>query len=114
MARYIPHQKDIISLRLPQGSGGKLAEDQLFLVISATVYNRLGRCILCPISKNELDIRTEVKLPVNQKTRGVVVADQCRSLQWVKRWPRKQDQLNDNSVFRRVTQTIQTLINLPQ
>jgi len=114
MARYVPHQKDIISLRLPSGSGGALEEDQLFLVLSATAYNRLGKCILCPISTTRRDLRTEVNLPVGQKTRGVIIADQCRSLDWRLRWPKKKDQLADNAVFRRVTETIQTLISIPQ
>lgn len=114
MARYIPHQKDIISLRLPSGSGGTLEESQKFLVLSATAYNKLGKCIICPISQTALDLRTEVRLPISQKTKGVVIADQCRSIDWQLRWPKKWDQLNDNAVFRRVTATLQTLMELPQ
>lgn len=114
MARYVPHQKDIITLRLPTKTGGKLMEDKLFLVISATAYNRLGKCILCPITESPLDLRTEVKLPINQKVKGVVVADQCRNLDWQLRWPKKRDQLTDNKVFLRVTDTVMALIGLPQ
>lgn len=114
MARYIPHQKDIISLRLPSGSGGVLKEDQLFLVLSATAYNKAGKCLLCPISPTSNDLRTEVRLPVNQKTKGVIVADQCRSLDWQLRWPKKVDQLTDNAIFRRVTATLLVLMELPQ
>ncbi|PHI20577.1 mRNA-degrading endonuclease [Lewinellaceae bacterium SD302] len=113
MARYLPRQKDIISLRLPGGDGGQLVTEQLFLVISATAYNRLGKCILVPISKEIRDLRTEVNLPVNQKTKGVIVADQCRSLDWRYRWPKKRDQLSDNVIFRRVTDTIAVLLALP-
>lgn len=113
MARYVPNQKDIISLRLPNKDGGQISEDQRFLVISATAYNKLGRCILVPISNERLDLRTEVKLPINQKTKGVIVADQCRNLDWRYRWPRKHDQLNDNAIFRRVTDTIAVLLGLP-
>lgn len=113
MARYIPHQKDIISLRLPTGAGGALAENQLFLVISATAYNRFGKCILCPINRESKDLRTEVRLPVGQQTKGYIIADQCRTLDWELRWPKKQDQLTNNTTFRRITETIQALIALP-
>jgi len=113
MARYVPQQKDIISLRLPNKDGGQLSEDQRFLVLSATAYNVTGRCILVPISQEKRDIRTEVRLPINQKTKGIIVADQCRSIDWRYRWPKKQDQLNDNAIFRRVTDTIAVLVGLP-
>jgi mRNA interferase MazF len=112
MARYVPQQKDIISLRLPTGDGGQIAEEQLFLVLSATAYNQLGKCILVPISAEVKSVRTEVRLPVTQKTKGVVIADQCRNLDWRYRWPKKRDQLTDNVVFRRITETISVLIDL--
>lgn len=113
MARYIPQQKDIISLRLPKAADSDFSTEQVYLVISATAYNRLGKCILVPISKESRDLRTEVKFPVNQKTKGVIVADQCRNLDWRYKWPKKIDRLNDNNVFRRVTETITVLIGLP-
>ncbi len=111
MARYVPQQKDIISLRLPSE---EIGGEQLFLVLSATAYNRLGKCILVPISREAKDLRTEVSLPIHQKVRGVIIADQCRSLDWRYRWPKKRDQLNDNAVFRRVTDTISVLLGLPK
>lgn len=114
MARYVPAQKDIISLRLPTGSGGPLDDQQRYLVVSATAYNETGRCILVPISPTKRELRTEVRLPVNQKTKGIIVADQCRNLDWRYRWPRKHDQLTDNAIFRRVTDTIAVLVGLPK
>ncbi|NJO86678.1 MAG: mRNA-degrading endonuclease [Lewinella sp.] len=110
MARYIPQQKDIISLRMPVT--GTASEKQRYLVVSATAYNRLGRCILCPVVEFGHGLRTEVKLPIGQRTAGLVVADQCRNLDWRLRWPRKHDQLTDNAVFMRVIETLHTLVQL--
>jgi mRNA interferase MazF len=52
-------------------------------VLSPKKYNSIARlCLLCPITTQVKGYPFEVAVPEGKKTRGVVLADQIKSLDW--------------------------------
>jgi mRNA interferase MazF len=55
-------------------------------VLSPHAYNvRAGLCLACPITNRAKGFRFEVPIPAGGTVTGVVLADQVRSLSWIKR-----------------------------
>jgi mRNA interferase MazF len=53
------------------------------LVISPIQYNRLASLVLtCPITSNAKGLKFEVRLVEGMQTKGVVLADQIKTLSW--------------------------------
>jgi mRNA interferase MazF len=53
------------------------------LVLSPSAYNgKVGLAILCPITSRVKGYPFEVRVPEGLPVRGVVLADQARSLDW--------------------------------
>lgn len=56
------------------------------VVVSPRSYNAVaGLCVICPVTSRERGYPFEVVLPEDAKVRGVVLADQVRSISWQKR-----------------------------
>jgi mRNA interferase MazF len=56
------------------------------LVLTSSKYNAAsGLCVACPITSRARSYPFEVAMPNDGAIRGVVLADQARSLSWEKR-----------------------------
>lgn len=111
MPRYVPERGDIIYIYLNPQAGSEIAKRRPCLVLSPRAYNRLGKCIICPITSTVRELRTEVSLPENQaKASGVILADQIKSLDWRVRTAQKFDRLDDPEVMRRVVAIVKVLL----
>lgn len=84
--KYIPERGDVVWLDFDPQTGHEQAGKRPALVISPFSYNKkVGLAIFCPITSQEKGFPFEVKLPENLKTKGVVLADQIKSLDWRQR-----------------------------
>jgi mRNA interferase MazF len=56
------------------------------IVLSPRIYNeRAGLAVLCPITSQSKGYPFEVGLPAGLRLRGVILADQLKSLDWRQR-----------------------------
>lgn len=83
MKRYVPARGDIAWIDFSPQAGHEQANRRPSLVLSPKEYNAAtGLAVACPISNKEKGYRFEVKLPMAIQTRGVVISDHIRSLDW--------------------------------
>jgi mRNA interferase MazF len=79
---YIPERGDIIWLNFNPQSGREQMGRRLALVISPQSYNgKVGLVLVCPITSQIKGYPFEVEL-TNSITKGVVISDQIKSLDW--------------------------------
>jgi mRNA interferase MazF len=81
---YIPERGDIVWLDLSSDeSVQEPGERKSVLVISPKTYNgKTGLAIICPIKGKVKDYPFEVIIPEDSKIKGVILADQVKSLNW--------------------------------
>lgn len=80
---YVPRRGDIVWLTFDPQSGHEQAGRRPALVISPEAYNRtVGLALLCPITSQRKGYPFEVDIPPGLPIRGVVLADQIKSLDW--------------------------------
>ena len=80
--RYIPRQGDIIWVDHAPSIGLEQSGIRPSIVLSHDNYNRIGFVIVSPITSKEKGYGGEVKLPDYLKTKGVVLTDQIRTIDW--------------------------------
>lgn len=81
--KYAPERGDIVWIQLNPQAGHEQQGARPALVISAKEYNsKTGMGIFCPITSRIKGFPFEVKLPEELEIRGVVLADQIKSLDW--------------------------------
>ncbi len=79
---YIPDRGDIVWLDFDQQAGHEQSGHRPAFVISPLAYNqRSNLALLCPITSKTKGWKFEVLLTDTQ-TKGVVLADQIKSLDW--------------------------------
>lgn len=79
----VPRRGDIVWLTFDPQSGHEQAGRRPALVISPEAYNRtVGLALLCPITSQRKGYPFEVDIPPGLPIRGVVLADQIKSLDW--------------------------------
>lgn len=80
---YIPDRGDIVSLQFNPQSGKEQAGRRPAVVLSPKSYNkRVGLVLCCPITARKKGYPFEVELHKRMKTRGVILADHVKSLDW--------------------------------
>ena len=80
---YCPDQFDVIHLQFDPQAGREQDGKRYAFVLSPQKYNSIARlCVLCPITTQVKGYPFEVAVPAGQKTTGVVLADQIKSLDW--------------------------------
>ena len=78
-----PDRGDIVLLQFHPQRGREQAGRRPALVLSPRSYNaKVGLAILCPITSHAKGYPFEVALPSGIKTKGVVLADHVKSLDW--------------------------------
>jgi mRNA interferase MazF len=81
--RYVPERGDVVWLQFDPQSGHEQAGKRPALVVSPATYNgRVGLALLCPITSRSKGYPFEVELPAGLNVRGVILADQLKSLDW--------------------------------
>jgi mRNA interferase MazF len=79
----VPDRGDLIWLEFDPQAGHEQAKRRPALVLSPRRYNRLSQlALVCPVTSQFKGYAFDVDLPPGLKTRGVVQADQVRSLDW--------------------------------
>lgn len=78
-----PDRGDIVSLQFDPQRGREQAGRRPALVLTPRSYNvKVGLAILCPITNHAKGYPFEVALPRGMKTKGVILADHMKSLDW--------------------------------
>jgi mRNA interferase MazF len=83
-SNYIPKRGDIVWLIYDAGdSNPEQSERKQALVISPTEYNKkTGLALFCPVKAKIKGYPFEVVIPDDLKTKGIILADQVKSLNW--------------------------------
>lgn len=79
----LPKRGDVIWITLNPQAGREQMGRRPCLVLSPMAYNRLtGLVIICPITSRVKGYRFEVALSPELPVKGVILADQVKSLDW--------------------------------
>jgi len=79
----VPSRGDVILLSLDPTLGHEQVGKRPAVVLSFDFYNKAsGLCLVCPVTTQIKGYPFEVPLEGTQKTIGVALADQVRSIDW--------------------------------
>jgi mRNA interferase MazF len=80
---YIPDRGDVVWIALNPQVGHEQAGRRPAVVVSPRSYNgKVGLGLFCPITSRAKGYPFEVALPSDVPVKGVVLADQVKSLDW--------------------------------
>jgi mRNA interferase MazF len=80
---YIPERGDAVWITLDPQAGHEQAGRRPAMVLSPAAYNgRVGLALFCPITSQVKGYPFEVAIPDGLSVKGVVGADQVKSLDW--------------------------------
>ena len=83
MPAYVPQRGDVIWITLNPQAGHEQAGRRPAVVLSPVAYNgKVGLAILCPVTGQVKGYPFEVCIPDGLPVRGVILADQVKSLDW--------------------------------
>ncbi len=84
MARaYVPQRGDLVWLEFNPQAGHEQAGHRPAFVVSPRAYHRkVGLALVCPVTSRIKQYPFEVALPASGKTRGAILSDQVKSLDW--------------------------------
>lgn len=81
--RYVPARGDLVWLTFQPQAGHEHSGRRLALVVSPAAYNgRVGLALMCPVTSHIKGYPFEVPIPDDVCVRGVILADQLKSLDW--------------------------------
>ena len=80
---YCPKRGDVVWLTFTPQAGHEQAGHRPALTLSPELYNKkVGLALVCPITTQVKGYPFEVLIPEGLEVRGVVLADQVKSLDW--------------------------------
>jgi mRNA interferase MazF len=80
---YVPERGDIIWLEFNPQAGHEQAGYRPAFVVSPRSYNeKVGLALVCPVTAQTKGYPFEVPLPAAGKTRGAILSDQLKNLDW--------------------------------
>ena len=80
---YIPDSGDFVWLTFDPQAGHEQAGRRPALVLSPRIYNqKSGLALVCPVTNQAKGYPFEVPVPVALEAKGVVLADQVKSIDW--------------------------------
>lgn len=83
VSSYTPDRGDIVMLRFSPHQGREQAGARPAIILSPRPYNqKVGLVVACPITRQEKGYPFEVRLPKRIRTRGVILSDHMKSLDW--------------------------------
>ena len=107
----IPERGDVVWLEFNPQAGSKQAGHRPALVISPKSYNRkVGLALVCPITSRVKGYPFEVELPHGLETKGAILCDQVKSLDWRARRATRLGSVPD-AVMHEVTARILALVD---
>jgi mRNA interferase MazF len=87
---YVPNAGDLVWVNFSPQVGHEQAGRRPALVLSPRAYNqKAGLAVMCPLTRQSKGYPFEVFLRGSHRFRGVVLADQLRSLDWKNRQAEK-------------------------
>lgn len=112
MSSSVPEKGDVVLISFnPQSGHEQAGETRPALVISPSGFNdKTGFAVVCPITNQKKGYPFEVDVDGANRTTGVVLADQFKSLDWKSRNARKVDSVN-NETLKSVRDLITTIVN---
>ena len=80
---YIPQRGDVVWINFNPQAGHEQAGHRPAVVLSPRTYNdKTHLAILCPITNRVKGYPFEVAIPVGLEVKGVILADQIKSMDW--------------------------------
>lgn len=80
---YVPKRGDVVWLTFQPQAGHEQSGRRPAVVVSPAAYNgRVGLALMCPVTTQAKGYPFEVPIPDEIGVRGVVLADQPKSLDW--------------------------------
>jgi len=81
--RSAPERGDFVWISFDPQAGHEQAGVRPAIVLSPLKYNkRVGLALICPVTSQGKGYPFEVPIPEGEATRGFVLADQVKSLDW--------------------------------
>jgi mRNA interferase MazF len=113
VSNYIPEQGDIVWLEFDPQAGHEQAGHRPAITLSRIEYNNKTRlAIFCPITSKVKGYPFEV-LITGKKTKGAILSDQVKSLDWKARNVKFIERL-DESAFDEVLSKLKVIIEMPR
>jgi mRNA interferase MazF len=91
----VPDTGDVLWLSFGAGFGHEQHGKRPALVVSPALFNRHDLVLVCPITSVAKGYPFEVVIPVGSKTKGVVLVDQLRAVDWRARAAKRTETLPD-------------------
>lgn len=108
---YIPERGDIVWIQMNPQAGREQAGHRPAYIVSPKAYNaKVGLALMCPITSKQKGYPYEVRVD-GHATKGVVLSDQIKSLDWHARGARFEERA-DEDVIAEVAAKIETLIKV--
>jgi len=82
MKKYLPQQGDIVWMNLSPTKGYEQSGKRPCYIVTPSVYNKIGLCLLCPITSHIKGYAGEISLEEIPKVSGVILTDHLRSVDW--------------------------------
>lgn len=80
---YTPKRGDIVLINFNPQSGKEQSGKRPALVISPKSYNqKVGLALMCPITSRSKDYPFETNIPKKLKTKGIILSDHVKNLDW--------------------------------
>jgi mRNA interferase MazF len=109
MVNYVPEKGDIVWLNFEPQQGREITKTRPALVISPSKYNvKTKLALFMPITSHVKNYPFEVEIEL-KGTRGAILCDQVRSLDWEMRKASKITKLDDD-LFKKAVSKLQLLI----
>jgi mRNA interferase MazF len=109
---YVPDAGDVVWVDFTPQVGHEQAGRRPAVVLSPRIYNeKAGLAILCSVTSQVKGYPFEVVLPAGLPFRGVILADQLKSLDWRQRRVEKSGKV-PVAVLEQVRRRVATLIGV--
>ncbi|OJW50561.1 MAG: mRNA-degrading endonuclease [Alphaproteobacteria bacterium 41-28] len=110
---YVPQQGDIVWIELDPSLGSEMKKTRAAVVLSPIDYNKkVGLALICPITSYQKGYPFEVELSSKAKIKGVILADQVKSLDWRARKAKFEEKVPQNVILE-VVEKISALLEIP-
>lgn len=110
--RYIPDRGHVIKIGFDPSEGHQQSGWRPAIVLSPIAYNAKTRlAVTVPISNQIKNYPFEVRLPVQMKTTGVVLADAIKKLDWYTRGA-KYVEMAPNEVLEAIHERLVALLGI--
>ena len=113
MSEYIPEAGDIIWIDFDPQSGNEIQKRRPALVISSHIYNStaMNLALVCPITSTRRRNPFEIEIPEGLEIKGVILADQAKSMDWRERRATFICEAPEETIHR-VLRTIEALLGI--